>query len=457
MGLIAAAMNAAGNQMSNQWREFFYQDAIPNDVLMVAGKHQTGRTSNTKGEDNVITNGSTIAVADGQCMIIIQQGKVTDISVEPGEYTFRTDLAPTFFVKQENEGFWQNVKRNFGQMMTNFTYGGNTAVVQKVYFINTKLILDRPFGTQTPIYFNVKDSRLNFESDVELRIHGKYDVKVVDPIMFYTNIAANVAYDYKLSQIEGALKSDISDKLQDAIGGINQDGLRPSGLPAKKKEITALLREELRWEDRYGLQLMDIRMEQPKMSKEDEDTLKELQKAYAMGGNAAVAAGMALNAQNQAMVTAAGNSAGAMTGFLGMNMASQAGMANTNGLFQMAQQQMAQQQPVQQAPQQMAPQAAAPAANAAVAGWKCPKCGKADNTGKFCGDCGEPRPAAAEGWTCSCGAVNKGKFCAECGQPKPAGAPLYKCDKCGWEPEDPHNPPKFCPECGDPFTDNDKV
>ena len=453
MGLIAAALQAGGNQLSNQWKEFFYQDALPNEVLMVAGKHQTGRTSNTKGEENVITNGSTIIVADGQCMIIVEQGRIVEVSVEPGAFTFRTDLAPTFFCKPENETFWGNLKNNFAQMVQNFTYGGNTAVVQKVYFLNTRLITDRPFGTQTPIYFNVKDSRLNFESDVELRIHGKFDVQLTDPVKFYTTIAANVAYDYKLSQIEGALKSDISDKLQDAIADINTDGLRPSGLPGKKKEIVASLIQSLRWEDIYGFTLKDIRMEQPKMSPEDEATLKELQKAYAMGGNAAVAAGMALNAQNTAMVNAANNSGGAMTGFLGMGMANQAGMANTNGLFQMAQQQMAQQQqPVQQAPQQPAPQAAP----APAAGWKC-SCGHEGNTGKFCAECGAPKPAEQVGWTCECGAVNKGKFCAECGKPKPAGAPLYKCDKCGWEPEDPHNPPKFCPQCGDPFDDNDKV
>ena len=336
MGLIAAALQAGGNQLSNQWKEFFYQDALPNEVLMVAGKHQTGRTSNTKGEENVITNGSTIIVADGQCMIIVEQGRIVEVSVEPGAFTFRTDLAPTFFCKPENETFWGNLKNNFAQMVQNFTYGGNTAVVQKVYFLNTRLITDRPFGTQTPIYFNVKDSRLNFESDVELRIHGKFDVQLTDPVKFYTTIAANVAYDYKLSQIEGALKSDISDKLQDAIADINTDGLRPSGLPGKKKEIVASLIQSLRWEDKYGFTLKDIRMEQPKMSPEDEATLKELQKAYAMGGNAAVAAGMALNAQNTAMVNAASNSGGAMTGFLGMGMANQAGMANTNGLFQMA-------------------------------------------------------------------------------------------------------------------------
>ena len=98
--------------------------------------------------------------------------------------------------------------------------------------------------------------------------------------------------------------------------------------------------------------------------------------------------------------------------------------------------------------------AAAPAAPAKEI-WKC-SCGT-ENTGKFCANCGSPKPAPAVGWTCSCGAVNKGKFCTQCGAKKPADAPLYKCDKCGWEPEDPHNPPKFCPQCGDPFNADDAI
>ena len=127
---------------------------------------------------------------------------------------------------------------------------------------------------------------------------------------------------------------------------------------------------------------------------------------------------------------------------MGMNMAQMAGGMNANQLFQMDAQQKA------AAP---APAPAAPAAAPAAAGWTC-ACG-AVATGKFCPECGAKKPA--DGWTCACGNVNKGKFCTECGAKKPAAEPLYRCDKCGWEPADPKNPPKFCPECGDVFNDQD--
>ena len=458
MGLIQAALGAGANVLGNQWKEFFYQDAIPTDTLMVAGKHMvTGRSSNTHGEENVISNGSKIVVADGQCMIIIQQGKITEIAAEPGEYEFKTDLSPSIFGGNLKEG----LVGSFKQALSNFSYGGMTGVVQKVYYINTRLIMDQKFGTPQPIYFRVLDSRINYDTDMALRVHGTYSFQITDPVLFYTNIAGNQASCYKLSSIEGQLKSEFVDALQDGLALVAEDGLRPSGLPAKKQQMVAAMNNVLkdRWVDTYGIEVRTITMAPPTMSKEDEDSLKELQKAAALA-NPLLAAGSMVNAQNQAIQTAAGNSAGAMTGFMAMGMAQNAGGMNANNLFAMGQQAGAGIPPVQQAapaaPAPAAAPAAAPASEAPKMGaWTCTKCGTS-NTTKFCQECGAPKPADT-GWTCECGTLNKAKFCAECGKPKPAGEPTYKCDKCGWEPEDPKNPPKFCPECGDIFDDNDKV
>ena len=156
------------------------------------------------------------------------------------------------------------------------------------------------------------------------------------------------------------------------------------------------------------------------------------------GANAAMMAGRMATATANAMETAAGNSAGAMTGFMGMNMAAGAmggGFNAAQNFYQMGQQQ----------------QQAAPVAS----GWKC-ACG-ATNTGKFCTECGSPKPAEKEGWLCACGTANTGKFCQNCGSKKPSGIPQYRCDKCGWQPEDPTKAPRFCPECGDPFDNGDIV
>lgn len=146
-------------------------------------------------------------------------------------------------------------------------------------------------------------------------------------------------------------------------------------------------------------------------------------------------------------------------GFMGLGMAQQAGGMNAQNLFamgqqqQMQQQQMAQQQMAQAAPQQPTGAVQSQAQPVGEDAWTC-SCG-AKNQGKFCTECGSGKPEPVQGWTCSCGTINQGKFCMNCGTKKPAGAPLYKCDKCGWTPEDPKNPPKFCPECGDVFDEGD--
>ncbi len=439
MGLISAGIGAIGGVLADQWKEFFYCDAIDKNVLVVKGqKRISGRSSNTKGNDNIISNGSLIAVADGQCMIIVEQGKIVEVCAEPGEFVYDTSTEPSIFTGKLGEG----IKNTFKLIGKRFTFGGDPGKDQRVYYFNTKEIVENKFGTPTPIPFRVVDRNIHLDIDVSVRCSGLYSYRIADPLLFYANVCGNVERDYTRDQIDSQLKTEFVSALQPAFARISELEVRPSALPGHAEELSDAMNVALskKWGELRGLQVVSIAMNPITLSEEDAELIKKAQHAAIMR-DPNMAAATLVEAQSQAMKDAAKNSAGAMTGFMGMGMAQQAGGANAANLFAMGQQQAAQ-QPAQPAP------AAAPAANT----WKC-GCG-AENTGKFCIECGKPKPA--DGWACpKCGTVNKGRFCMECGEKKPAGEPLYKCDKCGWEPEDPKHPPKYCPECGDPFDDKD--
>ena len=451
MGLISAALGAAGGTLADQWLEFFYCEALPGDVLIKKGQKQQGkRSSNTKGNDNIISNGSGIAVADGQCMIIVEQGEIVELCAVPGEYTYDKSTEPSIFYG----GLGKGIINTFKTFAKRFAYGGDTGKDQRVYYFNTKEIMDNKFGTPSPVPFRVVDSRIGLDVDVSVRCSGTYSFVMTDPLLFYKNVAGNVSDEYLKSEIEAQLKAEFIDALPEAFGHLSDLEMRPNQIQTHTSDLKDAINKALsvKWGQR-GLMVMSIAMNPITLPKEDEDMIKTAQR-NAMYRDPTMGAAALVGATQDSMQTAAGNAGGAMMGFMGMNMAQQAGGMNAQNLYAMGmqQQQMAQQQAAQ-APQQPAqPAKPAPAAG----GWTCPKCGATAN-GKFCPECGTPKPIAPEGWTCSCGTVNKGKFCSNCGTPKPAGTPKYKCDKCGWEPEDPANPPKFCPECGDPFDENDLV
>ncbi len=450
MGLIKAIVGAAGGVFADQWKEFFYCDAMESHVLVRKGeKRQSGRSSNTKGEQNVISSGSVVAVADGQCMMIVDNGKVVELCAEPGEFVYDSSTEPSIFSGDLGEG----IKSTFANIGHRFTFGGQASRDQRVYYINTKEIIGNKYGTPSPVPFRVVDQNIGLDVDISIRCHGEYSYKVVDPLLFYTNVCGNVDGDYVRTEIDSQLKSELMTALQPAFAKISDMGIRYSSLPGHTMELADALNEVLsrKWTELRGIKINSFGVSSVKASEEDEAMIKELQR-NATFRNPNMAAAHLVGAQAQAMQDAAKNQGGAMTGFMGMGMAQgMGGGMNAQNLYAMGQQPQYQQQAPQAAPVQQAPQAAqAPAPQ----GWAC-SCGKAGNTGKFCAECGTPKPVQSEGWNCSCGAVNKGKFCAECGSKKPEGAPLYKCDKCGWEPEDPKNPPKFCPECGDIFNDTD--
>ena len=463
MGLIKAALGSVGGVMADQWKEYFYCEAMPENVMAVKGqKRSSGRSSNTRGSDNIISNGSVIAVADGQCMVSVDQGKVTEFCAEPGEFKYDASTEPSLFYGK----LGKNILDTFKNIGKRFTFGGEAPKDQRVYYFNTKELIGNKYGTPSPVPFRVVDQRAGIDIDIAIRCFGEYSYRICDPILFYTNVCGNVSGDYTRDRLESQLKTELLTALQPAFAKISEQGIRYSALPGHTMEMADALNDVLssKWRNLRGLEIVSFGVSSVKASEEDEAMLKELQRNAAFMDPTRAAAHL-VGAQASAMQAAANNqNAGPAMAFMGMNMAGQAGGVNAQSLYQMG------------AQQQAAPAAAGwtcACGQSGITGKFCPNCGKpkpapapaagswtcscgATATGKFCPECGKPRPADT-GWTCSCGAVNKGKFCAECGKPKPAGTPKYKCDKCGWEPKDPTHPPKFCPECGDPFDDGDIV
>ena len=438
MGLLQAVGATLTTVLADQWREYFYCESLPESVLMRKGvKRTSGKSSNTKGSDNIISNGSIIAVNDGQCMMIVDQGGIVEFTAQPGEFIWDKSTEPSIFYGSLGE----NLKKTWEVLKKRFTLGGDTGKDQRIYYFNIKEIIGNKYGTANPVGFRVYYPNINLDTEIGIRCFGEYSYKLTDPMLFYKNVAANVNGDYTRDRLDSQLKSEFLTALQPAFARISEMGIRYSALPGHTMELADSMNEVLspKWAELRGISIVSVGVSSVNANPEDEERIKKLQNAAASTYGTMVV--------GESLQGAATNENGAMMGFMGMNMAGNmagnltGGQGGFGGLHMY-------QPPTQPA----APAAAAPA------GWTCPKCGKTGNTGKFCAECGEKKPEEAKGWTCpKCGTVNKGKFCQECGEKKPADAPLYKCDKCGWEPEDPANPPKFCPECGDPFTDEDVI
>lgn len=456
MGLIRAAISAVGGTMADQWKEFFICESLDADVLAVKGQKRIGsRSANKKGSDNLITSGSGIAVADGQCALIVEQGKIVEVCAEPGEYTYDASTEPTIF----SGNLGSSLDQVFDVIGKRFTYGGDTGKDQRIYYINTKELIDNKFGTPNPVPFRVVDRNIGLDVDVAVRCSGVYSYRISNPLLFYANVCGNVEQEYRREELDHQLKTEFISALQPAFAKISDLEIRPNALPGHVTELCDAMNEALtgKWANTRGITVVSVAIGTIDLPKEDAEMIKQAQKT-AILRDPMMAAATLTEAQAGAMKTAAGNSAGAMTGFMGMGMAAQNGGMNAQNLYQMGAE-MAQhnagqnQQNVSSQPHMTAPGKGGE--KEAAGKWTC-ACGAVnEKEWKFCQECGKERPQ--EGWICSCGAENKGKFCTECGKPRPKGTPVYQCDKCGWKPEDPKNPPKFCPECGDPFDANDIV
>ena len=392
MGLIKAGIGALGGTLADQWKEFFYCDALPVDTLVTKGqKRITSRSSNTKGNDNIISNGSGIAVADGQCMIIVEQGKVVELCAETGQYTYDMSSEPSIFTGKLSK----SILESFKTIGRRFTYGGDTGKDQRVYYFNIKEILDNKFGTPNPIPFRVVDKNINLDIDVAVRASGVYSYKIVDPMLFYANVCGNVEQDYSREEIDTQLKTEFISALQPAFGKLSALGLRPNEIVTHNTELEDAMNEALssKWRELRGLEVVTVALGSVTLPEEDAELIKNAQHA-AILRDPTMAAATLTGATADAMRAAAANENGAMAGFMGMGMAMNAagGMGATN-LYAMGAQQNAQ---------------------AAQGGWAC-SCGTV-NTGNFCTNCGKPKNT---GWTCQCGTVNTGNFCTNCGKQKP--------------------------------------
>ena len=425
MGLIKAVAGAAGGVLADQWKEYFYCESLPEDVLAVKGqKRASSRSSNVLGSDNVISDGSVVAVADGQCMLIVEQGKVVDVCAEPGEFVYDSSLEPSVF----SGDLGGSIRQVFGEIGKRFAYGGEPAKDQRVYYFNTKELVGNKYGTPSPVPFRVVDERVGIDLDIAIRCFGEYSYRVENPLLFYTNVCGNVEAEFRRERIDGQLKSELLTALQPAFARISEMGIRYSALPGHTKELAEILNDELsdKWRDLRGLEIVSCGVSSVKASEEDEQLIKGMQRNAAYR-DPSLAAATLVGAQAQAMQDAARNEgAGPAMAFMGMGMAQGAAGSTAQQLYQMGQQQAV---PMQQAapmpqqaapvPQQVAPTApSAPAA--APAEWACPSCGTR-STGRFCPECGTPRPQVQAAWTCpTCGATgNKGRFCGECGTPRP--------------------------------------
>ncbi len=426
MGLIRALTGSVGGTMADQWKEYFYCDSLDADTLAAKGKKRTGsRSSNTKGSDNIISNGSGIVVNEGQCMMIVDQGRVVELCAESGEFIYDKSSESSIFYGSLGKG----ILDLFRTMGRRFTYGGDEGKDQRVYYFNTKEIVGNKFGTANPVPFRVVDASLNLDLDASLRCSGVYSYKITNPMAFYTNLCGNMSESYKRSEIDSQLKSEFISALQPSFGALSELSLRPYQIVSHTKELEEALNRELseKWSSERGLSISSVAISSLTVPDDVTKMIQDAQKAYMMSFSQ-MAAGTMVEATASAMKGAANNPGGAFAGFVGLNAASNVGGIDVNSLLKKGSE----------------------SEKKKKNSWVC-SCGKT-NEGLFCSECGKKRQEEKKSWTCSCGAENNGLFCTECGKKKPEA---LKCPNCGYvSPQG--SAPKFCPMCGTKFDAGDK-
>lgn len=430
MGIIRAAAQAIGGSLADQWLEVYEPDDMGSQTVFTSGvKIRKGQ--NTKGTDQTVSNGSIIHVYDNQMMLLVDGGKVVDYTAEPGYYKVDNSALPSLFNGQLKE----SVKETFARVK----FGGATPTLQKVFYINLQEIKGIKFGTRNPV--NYFDSFYNAE--LFLRAHGTYSIKITDPLLFYQEVVPRNADHVEIGDVNEQYISEFLEALQASINQMSADGIRISYVPSKGRELSKYMADTLDedWNRMRGMEVQSVGIASISYDEESQKMI-QMRNQGAMLSDPTVREGYVQGAMARGLEAAGSNANGSMAGFMGMGVGMQAagGMMGNASQVNLAQMQM-QQQAAQNAQAQNAAQTAGTqSANGKAAGsWTC-ECG-AENTGKFCSECGKPKPEP-KSWVCECGTENTGKFCSECGKPKPAGS--WVC-RCGAE-----NTGKFCSECGSP-------
>ncbi|MBR7095998.1 MAG: SPFH domain-containing protein [Clostridia bacterium] len=418
MGLIRALAAGTSTVLADQWREYFTCDSLAGNVLVAKGQFKTKKRglfgARNKATEDIITNGSVISVNEGQVALIVSDGKIVDFCAEAGYYKWDSSTEPSMLCGD----FFRGLVDSFKRIGYRFTFGGDAGSQQRVYYVNTKEILDNKFGTTTPMPYDDP----YYKTALYIRYFGQYTFRITDPIVFFSSIAGNVGDVYTSDDLKATATDEFMTALDSALARLSAEGIKFSQLPIKQREIASYMSDTLdtEWRQRRGIEIVAVALAKVTPDEDSRKRIEEFDTNVMHAAPDAMAGGMAY-AQMRAMRDAANNAGGAMTGFMGVGMAAGAmGVRGQETLLSTA--------------------AELESKRSETAAVKCTACGAAVS-GKFCPECGAPAPTAEDEWTCTCGAVSRGKFCSECGTPRPAG---YVCS-CGYKAASPF---KFCPECG---------
>ncbi len=415
MGIVKAFFNAVGGTLADQWQEVLEAENMTDSTVFTKGvKVRTDkRNNNKKGTSDLITDGSVIHVYPNQFMLLVDGGRIVDYTAEEGYYTVKNSAQPSLFGGR----FGDALKDAFGRIK----FGGTPSGKQQAFFINLQEIKGIRFGTPSPV--NYFDNFYN--SELFLRAHGTYSVKVTDPIKFYTEVIPKNASRVEINEINEQYLSEFLEALQASINQMSVEGVRISQIVSQAPKLSKYLATALdeSWNSLRGFEVQAVGIKGISYDEESQKLIN-MRNQGAMLGDPSVREGYVQGAVARGIENAGSNTAGSAQAFMGIGMGMGAGGNFVASASASNREQMQQTQ-----------------AKAPTGGWTC-SCGTV-NTGKFCSECGKSKPVASGAWTCSCGQSNTGKFCSECGSPKPAGE--WFCTECGAKNV---AGAKFCSECG---------